>query len=855
MELRFERPEHKFELEQTFGDGTIVELLTGSFPGRTALHVRLLTPGLSGAAVLQVRPEKDDAQHPCVAKVGPSRAIRDEHDRWRQFVQPYLSHGQMPDVMAAPVEEKNGYAAIVYKFYAAKTLTDQLRAQASAKNSAAIQTTLERLFAILQIWHRSKRTAYIDLIEEEYPLSTAVFDQFELVCRRFELDPGEHVRTLWADPPEGLRRSRAQLEATSHGDLHADNVLVSPTDELGIIDFLYTGKHHFLRDYSTFEADLVLRVLCPDDPPGVALRELWESITPLYSAPFAESASDTPIRTGPHHVIRNAVRTVRAAAWRRAEHEAEEIPGYYLGLIRRMLRMSGRPDGDLTEGQRWLGCQIVLRLATTLLRLTSGMAPEVEPTKADDPVARAPVDQRASILDLESEAELVSGRLSALWQPSVASSSEIGLSDIASELRQLLPRNLRPGSVMFDQLVHSYPSPVSEEDLHRFTLNDLPINLQVDAINQRLAKLHTNRLPEFRVVQVTMPNEESGWRISALDITTLLSRTPRDISIMDPVLRAAWSLYDAGSYAESLGLFLRVAGELSGGSLHLTRSELALFFYYFSKCLLKMNMYPALIGCVDGPYQNFSDALCPELETERLQIAGVYYRHQGDLAAAQACLDSAVEKLESAATEASSPLAWRSLADAYVLSVHPRLDAAVRSTGQMVGDITLQQAETMHRRAREAFERYWSEAGQSTHYEGRLAGTEAFLAVARSVIDHTRMTSTDWHHATAQARHGFEPESERKPVGVLAGRAAFASVKLAWARWELLTDPTATSTARAHLSEAAEALAIVFEQHVKRVELGRRFEFRKLVAIQRAVERLTEGTNTDIDPDALTPLI
>ncbi|SEF24258.1 Phosphotransferase enzyme family protein [Amycolatopsis pretoriensis] len=855
MDLRFERPEHKAELDNVLGPGIIEELLIKSFPGRTALHIRQLTPGLSGAAVLQVRPEKDDAQHPCVAKVGHSRDIRGEYERWQQFVQPYLSHGQMPDVMSPPVEAENGYAALVYKFYAANTLTEKLRGQANGKNSGAIAATLEQLFRILQIWHRSKRATYLDLITEEYPLSLEALDQFELTCRRFDLDPGGHVRAIWTEPAETLRQARAHLEATSHGDLHANNVLVGPGDELGIIDFLYTGKHHFLRDYSTFEADLVLRVLCPEELPGDALSELWDSLVPFYASPFAERADDLPYTEGPHQVIRNAVRTLRAAVWRRAERDVDEIPGYYLGLVRRMLRMSSRADGDLTEGQRRLGCRIVLTLATTLSELTGDSQSEGESTEVAALAAGVAADrQERSILDLESEAEVASGRLSVLWQPPGPSSAEIGLTDIASELRQLLPRHRRSLSVTFDRLIDAYPDPVGEEELYRVALKDLSKPL-IEEINQRLVKLHTNRLPEFRVIQVVTPDQRPAWRISALDITTLLSRTPHDISIMEPVLRAAWSLYDAGSYTESLDLFLRVAGEISDGSLHLTRSELAVFFYYFSKCLLKLNMYSALVSCVEGPYRAFSDALCPQLETERLQIAGVLYRQQGVLTAAQACLDSAVEKLRLAAESASSPLAWRSLADACVLSAHPRLDAAVQSGGHLAGEIMLRDAESMHKQAREAFERYWSETGQPTHYEGRLAGTDAYLTVARSVVDHAGLEQADWRHATAQARRGFEPESERKPVGIVSGKAAFAAVKLAWARWELARDRSATSAAQAHLTEAAEVLQTVFQQPHNKVELGRRFEYRKLIALRRSVERLQEDLGADVDPDALTPII
>src|SRR5205814_1996175 len=44
-----------------------------------------------------------------------------------------------------------------------------------------------------------------------------------------------------------------------HGDLHADNILINPNDQLVFVDFANTGKGHFLWDLARLESDLMMR--------------------------------------------------------------------------------------------------------------------------------------------------------------------------------------------------------------------------------------------------------------------------------------------------------------------------------------------------------------------------------------------------------------------------------------------------------------------------------------------------------------------------------------------------------------------------------------------------------------------
>jgi hypothetical protein len=123
-------------------------------------------------------------------------------------------------------------------------------------------------------------------------------------------------------------------------------------------------------------------------------------------------------------------------------------------------------------------------------------------------------------------------------------------------------------------------------------------------------------------------------------------------------------------------------------------------------------------------------------------------------------------------------------------------------------------------------------------------------------VEPTTLDDEAWSRAAADARQGFEPEFDRKPVGVIAGRAALASVKMAQARWLAVTQPEDWSQrAQECLREAEGALSVVLANYVSQVELGPRFEYRKLMAIQSSIGVLTADPLGRVDPDALTPLI
>jgi DNA-binding SARP family transcriptional activator len=464
---------------------------------------------------------------------------------------------------------------------------------------------------------------------------------------------------------------------------------------------------------------------------------------------------------------------------------------------------------------------------------------------------------------LEAQADLAVYGLASAWQATAKSPMADGLRTVLEELDSALLPDQAPlgelvrmvaarssGSVTATALVHAL-WPDEDETTAR-----LRLRAAVRGVNARLGRLPSNQLHEFSVTLRTADgtHDDEVVALSPVDVATLLTRSPRATSVMEPSLRLAWTLYDAGSYSNSLQAFGAVAKAVTNGRV-LSRTELTLFFYYFAKCLLKLNMYTPLQQLVEGPYQEFARN-SPELDAERLQIAGTLHRHLGDLVESQRCLDAAVSLLERSAAEGGPAVLWRALCDAEVLQCHPRLDHAVAPGEQLDRQASVRFVKDGLKRARQHIDRFWQETGEMTHYEGRLAGTGAFVTIAESIVDPNGIDSSSWPLALDQARAGFEPEQARKPVGVVAGRSAFAAVHLARAAWLARTQgATASDEIRRDIDAADEVLGVAMRHHLPAIELGSRFELRKLLALGEAIAAARTDAGTAISPDAMSPIV
>jgi hypothetical protein len=75
--------------------------------------------------------------------------------------------------------------------------------------------------------------------------------------------------------------------AVTHGDLHADNLLVDDTGDCWVIDFERTGEGHIFQDFVELESDIVTRIACA--------REDFPAFYQFCLAVAGSSSMDEPL--------------------------------------------------------------------------------------------------------------------------------------------------------------------------------------------------------------------------------------------------------------------------------------------------------------------------------------------------------------------------------------------------------------------------------------------------------------------------------------------------------------------------------------------------------------------------------
>jgi hypothetical protein len=84
---------------------------------------------------------------------------------------------------------------------------------------------------------------------------------WEMARRR---DPLDWLKSMIQN--EGSDSDPSMVDATrtaiTHGDLHADNLLIDDTDHGWVVDFERTGEGHALQDFIELESDIITRIVC-----------------------------------------------------------------------------------------------------------------------------------------------------------------------------------------------------------------------------------------------------------------------------------------------------------------------------------------------------------------------------------------------------------------------------------------------------------------------------------------------------------------------------------------------------------------------------------------------------------------
>jgi hypothetical protein len=135
-----------------------------------------------------------------------------------------------------------------------------------------------------------------------------------------------------------------------HGDLHADNILINPNDQLVFVDFANTGRGHFLWDLARLESDLMMRVM-----PQAFGSAFWDALATPHHSSILNTVTSKPRSQEFFCIFAKGIqRSIRRAAWSRMEHRSEFIPEYYLALFCNTVKVVFQAGPDVSTKERWL---------------------------------------------------------------------------------------------------------------------------------------------------------------------------------------------------------------------------------------------------------------------------------------------------------------------------------------------------------------------------------------------------------------------------------------------------------------------------------------------------------------------
>jgi CheY-like chemotaxis protein len=264
------------------------DLLCRLFHSAESLLVQPLAGGRSGAGVMLV--ERFDAtggSPPVVVKFGAVEDIEPEHAHFEKYVQGRVGGGRTTTILGEPRYTQR-LGGIVYSTLGARgdrfESFERFYQRATADE---IKQVLHRLFfEVCHSWYENLDRRSIHNLTDEYlkllrfgpeAVSRAIGERFKGVQGKQQLQFTKlGLQHLFPNPVQILERPpllRPTYSCITHGDLHAQNILVDDDRHAWLIDFLRTGPGHVLRDVALLDSSVRVQLLAADD---ADLGERWQ---------------------------------------------------------------------------------------------------------------------------------------------------------------------------------------------------------------------------------------------------------------------------------------------------------------------------------------------------------------------------------------------------------------------------------------------------------------------------------------------------------------------------------------------------------------------------------------------------
>lgn len=252
------------------------DLMTRLFLYADEIRIRKMPAGLSGSAVIQVRPMQNGTPAQwVVVKIGRRDKIEQEQARYEKYVQDFLPAHRVAVLRSAFTPHLGAIAFTLANlpWDQAGNFGDFYRSESSAHIIAAAQHLFRET---CELWYRGRRPAgeinlakvYVKAFELEAQPERLANEMASLRPGFERLQPQIEFPALAKSLPNPLRFTDDGDAVTlpvvcciTHGDLHAGNILVNKKGECWLIDFYRTHESHVLRDFVKLEVDIKFNLM------------------------------------------------------------------------------------------------------------------------------------------------------------------------------------------------------------------------------------------------------------------------------------------------------------------------------------------------------------------------------------------------------------------------------------------------------------------------------------------------------------------------------------------------------------------------------------------------------------------
>ena len=252
----------------------VFDLVCKMFRPAKSVMLDRVAEGLSGAAVLRARPTYSQGlPRPVVIKIGLRNKVEREAQNYQRHVKFFLTGNCTTQLDAFYTRDLGGLLYTLNLAGESKNLKEFFESKAASEIVRALTHLFKETCAP---WYRSHKAARYANLRDSY------LEAFDLQDKPQRI-PGEiqalHPEIDWTaprvtlaplageypNPLLWLKNERAAWMPVStcitHGDLHADNILINEHGECWLIDFYRTYPSHILRDFVVLETDLKYRLM------------------------------------------------------------------------------------------------------------------------------------------------------------------------------------------------------------------------------------------------------------------------------------------------------------------------------------------------------------------------------------------------------------------------------------------------------------------------------------------------------------------------------------------------------------------------------------------------------------------